>query len=163
MVKDKEPTVTSTLWVQQGVIREIELPVMIHLEYDRVIHGFLIRVDIDADGKVRVMIMIQIVHYERSDFEVEWLGRARGGLRDQEVRDIPKFVHINEHSLPPIDFVEADFLVPQAKLLSIEAYPYHIISSVSVKINDESPDDRFSTHVVQPKCGRSPSYVRYPC
>ena len=50
MVKDQEPTVTPTLWVQHGMIREIELPVMIHLEDDGVIHGFLIRVDIDADG-----------------------------------------------------------------------------------------------------------------
>jgi len=109
------------------------------------------------------MIMVQIVHYERRDFKVVWLGGARGGLRDQEVRDIAQLVHINEHSLPPVDLVEAHFLVPQSKLLSIEAYPYHVVSSVSVKVNDERPDDRFSTHVVQPKCGCSPSYVRDPC
>ena len=82
------------------------------------------------------MIMVQIVHYERSDFKVVWLGGAWRGLRDQEVRDITQLVHINEHSLSPIDLVEADFLVPQSKLLSVEAYPYHIISSVSIKVND---------------------------
>ncbi len=64
MVKDQEPTVAPTLWVQQGMIREIELPVMIDLKYDGIVHGFLVRIDIDADGKVRVMIMIQVVHYE---------------------------------------------------------------------------------------------------
>ena len=96
------------------------------------------------------MIMVQIVHYERRDFKVVWLGGARSGLWDQEVRDIAQLVHINEYSLPPVDFVEADFLVPQSKLLSIEAYPYHVVSSVSIKVNDEGTNNRFSTHIVQP-------------
>ena len=106
--------------------------------------------------------MVQIVHYERRDFKVVWLGGARGGLGDQEVRDITQLVHINDHSLPPGDLVEAHFLVPQSKLLSIEAYPYNVVSSVSIKVNDERPNDCFSTHIVQPKRGRSASYVRYP-
>ena len=95
MVKDQEPTVAPTLWVQHGMIREIELPVMIDLQNDCVIHGFLIRVDIDADGQVLVLIMVQIVHNERRDFKVVRLGGARGGLGDQEVRDITQLVHIN--------------------------------------------------------------------
>lgn len=64
MVDEHESAGLSTLGVNNQVIKEIKLPVMTHLDHDRLIQTFLERVHIHSEYYVRDEVIVYIVYNE---------------------------------------------------------------------------------------------------
>jgi hypothetical protein len=83
VIDEQEPACLAALRVYDSMVEQIELAIMVDLDYQGLVETLREGVDVDPQQEVRHQVRVEVIHDERTDAVFVWLCAHLRGCRQK--------------------------------------------------------------------------------